>query len=279
MHRTSRRPAAAFLVVAAAVAAAGAALAAAGCGDAGQVQGLEHDLADLQAKSKKLEVERDRLASRLDNAERRMAGMQEDLMQVRKDALAAAASAAAAAPAEAPKTDDGSLAGAPPAVLKLDPQVGAAAKELAEYFATPDGSKVFDIAMKAYEAKQQEERGARMAKGMIDVFAQRANLTPQQAASMEKIVGRSMSQIGDVWRSLRDADGGTPEERAARRTEAVAKTDEIRRQTEEEVKNVLDNTQFDLFQQEANRMRGMMGGGPGGDIGAPIGGRRGQRGQ
>lgn len=266
MHR--KLPAA-FVLLAVA---GSATLLAAGCDDAGQVQSLENDVAELRTKAKRLEGERDKLATRLDNAERRLAGLQEDLMQVRKDAQSASSSAAAAVGEAAKAGADATGTTAP--VRKFSTEVGAAAKELADYFATEDGSRVFDVAMKAYEAKQQEERGSRMVKGMIDAFAQKANLTPQQTTQMEKIVGKAMTDIGGVWRSMRDP-AGTPEERASRRSDAVAKTEEIRRATEDEVKGVLDSTQFEMYQQESARMRGLMGGGMGGP-GGGMGGPRGQ---
>ena len=147
-------------------------------------------------------------------------------------------------------------------------------KELAEYFATDEGRTVFEAAMKSYEGKREEERSARMVKGMIDAFSQKANLSREQTASMEKIVSKAFTEIGTLFRTMRDSDM-TPEERAVKRTETVAKVEDVRRQTEDEVKGILDATQFELYQQESARMRGFMGGGMGGGLGG-FGGQRGQ---
>jgi uncharacterized membrane protein YgcG len=125
--------------------------------------------------------------------------------------------------------------------------------------------------MKAYEQKRDEERGNRMASGLIDAFAQRANLSPQQKEQMQKIAQRTMNEIGALWRAMRDQDI-PPEERAAKRQETVAKMEEIRTRTDEEVKTVLDAAQWDLYQQESARMRGFMGGGMGGGGGGGFGG-------
>jgi outer membrane murein-binding lipoprotein Lpp len=260
----------------------------AGCDDGARVDSIEGEVTELRSQVKKLEGERDKLAARLENAERRMGGLQEDLLAVRKSADAAGVAAAAAGAKEEPAVVAGAPVAAAPGApaLKGDPKTVQAAQDLANLLASDAGRTVFEGAMRQVEQKREEERGARLATGLVDAFAQRANLSPQQTEQMRKIVGKSISDIGAVWRSMNDGEL-TPEERATKRQEAFAKTEEIRKTTEDEVKGVLDAQQFEMFQQESARMRGFMGGGgPGGrgGFGGPggfggAGGAGGGRGQ
>lgn len=254
-------------------------LLAAGCDDSARVQSLEGEVTALDSQVKKLEAEREKLLARLDTAERRMTGLQEDLLAVRRSAEAAGAVASAASEKAAGEVAGAPVA-APPGVpapgSKDDPRTVQAAQELAALLASETGTAVFEGALRRVEQKRDEERGARMVAGMVDAFAQRANLTPQQSEQMRKIVGKTMTDIGSLWRSMGDGDL-TPEERAAKRQETFAKAEEIRKSTEDEVRNVLDAQQFEMFQQESARMRGFLGGGPGGGFGGRGGmGGRGQ---
>lgn len=251
------------------------AFASAGCDDSAQVGVLEKEVTALDGQVKKLEGERDKLSGRLETAERRLAGLQEDLLAVRKAAESAAQAARDAAKA-GPGAGAGLGSGVTPGAVKGDPKSIQAAQELAGILATDEGRAVFEASMRQIEQKREDERGARMAAGIVDAFAQKANLSPTQAESMRKIVGKSMTEMGALWRNMRDTDL-TPEERATKRTENMAKMDEIRKTTDEEVKSVLDGAQFDMYQQETARMRGFMGGG--GGMGGPGGGFGGGRGQ
>lgn len=260
MHRPSAR----LLLV---VAGSFAVLSAAACSDGAGSPLADKEMADLRAQLRKVEGERDKLASRVDQTERRLAGLQEDLLTVRK-ALATAPAADAAA-AAAPAADASAAPAAAPATAP------GAAKDLADILATDDGRKVFESAMRAYEARRDEERSSRMAAGMVDAFAQKANLSPEQKEKLNAIVGRTMSEMQQLFRGMRDGDVPAAE-RPARRQETVAKMEEIRSRTDDEVKGILDASQWDLYQQESARMRGFMGGGGGGFGGGGFGGGRGQ---
>lgn len=246
------------------------AFASAGCDDSAQVGVLEKEVNGLGTQVKKLEGERDKLAGRLETAERRLAGLQEDLLAVRKSAEAAAELARGAAKAGAASAAPGTGVALAPGATKGDPKTAAAAQELAGLLGTDEGRAVFEATMRQIEQKREDDRASRMATGLVDAFAQKANLSAQQTESMRKIVSKSMAEMGALWRSMRDTDM-TPEERAAKRTENMAKMDEIRKSTDEEVKSVLDGTQYDMYQQETARMRGFMGG-PGGGFGGGGGG-------
>lgn len=267
MHRPDPRPFARLLPVAAA--AAFAALLATGCGDLGDADGVASDVAKLRERARSAEAERDRLASRLDLVERRIAGLQADLAQTRSDAQEAAA-AAAEARSGAPAAETGTPPAAP--LAQGDPRIAQSAKELSELLASDEGRAVFDQALAAYEARREQDRGSRMATDLVTAFAQKANLSVQQKDSMMKIVSTAMSDMGVLFRTLRD-DTATPEERSAKRQEAIVKMQEISQRTDDEVKGILDAAQWDTYQQERGRMRGFLGGAGGGMGGGGAGGR------
>lgn len=234
----------------------------AGAGDAGS----QAETDALRAQVKKLEGERDRLAGRMEQAERRISGLSTDLAATREEMMKAAQAAgvvAAARPTEA---------GEPAPAAATDARTPSA-KALGDLLATEDGRAVFEEAMKAYEARRDAERIDRLGSGIVDGFAQRANLSPQQTESLRKIVGKAMGDVAAVWRGGRDGEA-TPEERAAQRQSAFAKMEEIRQRTDDEVKGILDAAQWDQWQQDSARMRGFLGGGagPGGGFGGGRGG-------
>lgn len=255
-----------FLLVAA------AALPLAGCDEAAEVQTLGRDVAELRTQVKKLESERDRLTARIDNADRRMAGLQNDFLALQKSVQAAATVTAAA------QDGTGAEGGATVAGAALrgpDGKFPQTADEFTALVSTEAGRAAFDAAIRQAEQRRDEERQNRMAAGMVDAFAQKANLSPEQTEKMRKIASKAITEISALWRTMRDQDM-TPEQRQAKQTENVAKMEEIRRESDEEVKSVLDAAQWDLYQQETSRMRGFMGAGGGGPGRGGFGGGRGQ---
>jgi uncharacterized membrane protein YgcG len=204
-----------------------------------------------------------------------MGGLQQDLLAVRRSADAAADAATSASEKE-PAVDGAQVAGNPSAQSAaagaVDPKTSQAAQELEALLSTDAGRTVFEGAMRRVEQKRDEERSARMVTGLVDAFAQRANLTPEQSEQMKKVVGKTFTEIGALWRTSGEGEM-TPEQRAQKRQEVFAKAEEIRKTTEEEVKTILNVEQFEMFQQESARMRGFIDGGAGG-----FGGRGGRGG-
>ena len=251
------------------VLAAAASLPLAGCDESAEVATLDHQVTELRTQVKKLETERDRLTARVDNTDRRLAGLQSDFLALQKTTKSAAAVTAAASDA-AGAEPGGVVAGA--RLAGPDGKVPQNADEFSALLETDAGRAAFDSALKQAEQRRDEERQNRMAAGMVDSFSQKANLSPEQTEKMRKIATKAFSEISTLWRSMRDQDL-TPEQRQSMQADNMAKMAEIRTTSEDEVKSVLDASQWDLYQQETSRMRGFMGGGFGGAGGGGRGGR------
>lgn len=247
------------------------AVAATGCSDDGAVRSLEGEVTDLRGQLKKASGENDKLARRVEETERRLRGMQEDLLAAREAALHGAGKSATVATADAAAGPDG--AAPAPGTSPDNPALAAEAQALADVLSTDDGIKVLEGALKTIERRREEERTARMVQGLVDAFAQKANLTPQQAESLQKVASRSAAATRELWTAFRDAGEMTADQRNALRIDLTAKAEEIRVRTDDEVKGILDAQQFEIYRQDSERLRGAFrgfGGGPGG-----MGGGRG----
>lgn len=252
--------------------------AAPGCDDTSGVS--DKQVAELRSQSKRLEDENRALMNRLDAAERRIAGLSEDLASVNRTAIDASTAASAASKANADSAD-AATAGSPGTVGAAPSDAHANLserdREIATFLDREEGRKVLETAIKAIETKRDQERQDRMVNAMVDAFATKANLTPQQTDSMRKIVGKSMADTRGLWEGMMRGDM-SPEERQTARTDAMAKMQEIQTRTDDEVKSVLDSSQFGMYQQDVERMRNGMRGGMGG-AGGPGGGGFGGRGR
>lgn len=268
MHRASRLA----LLVPVTLAAA---LSAASCDDGGGASPKQVN--DLRAEVARIEEDRRQLASKLDQAERKLAGQAEDLALLHKEMAelrgrprnvgGTDASGAATAGGEGPSGT--SSGGAAP----VDPEE---AKALDAYFASEHGRKTIDAALVAAEQRREEQRWNERINAMLDQFAQKAGLRPDQVESMRKIAGRTSAEIRGIWAGMRNPDL-TADERTAQRQEAMAKMLEIQTRQDEEVKGVLDASQFQMYQEDSARLRGMFGGGGGGGPDRGFGGRGGGR--
>lgn len=257
---------------------------AAGCEDAARVGSLETEVTELRAQLKKSENERDRLARRVDESEKRLAGLQEDLLGFRKSVIDVAGAAAASAPDSAGDGADGVVAPAGPDASPANPVLTAEAASLARILETDEGVKVLEAALRDIDRRRDDQRTARMIQGLVDAFAQKANLTPTQSEQLAKVLTRGAAARRELWTGMRDAPEMTPEQRVAVRQEILAKSEEIRVRVDDEVKSVLDAQQFETYKQDSERLwsqgRGGGAGGMGGGMGgAGFGGRAGRGGQ
>lgn len=253
--------------------------AAPGCDDTAGVS--EKQVAELRSQSKRLEDENRALMNRLEAAERKIAGLSEDLAAVNRTAIDASTAASAATKANADSTGaatagSAGIAGGA-AAGDAHANLSERDREIAAFLDRDEGRKVLETAIKAIETKRDQERQDRMVNAMVDAFAQKANLTPQQTDSMRKIVGKSMADTRGLWEGMMRGDM-SPEERQTARNDAMAKMQEIQTRTDDEVKSVLDSSQFGMYQQDVERMRNGMRGGMGGGMGGPGGGGFGGRG-
>ena len=111
------------------------------------------------------------------------------------------------------------------------------------------------LALNAYHARRGP--AAQIVNG--DRFAQmlkRLQLSPAQRTQVEKILGEMREQLVAV------------------RQESAPKVGEIRRQTDERLRQLLTPQQWEQFQQMKNEMRRRRGGPPGDGTGRPVEERR-----
>jgi len=170
------------------------------------------------------------MAERIDRLERKMDGFRQDVDRLGRERHAEALDdqdAATATAAEEPAQAAASAMGGAglTAVLESDEGQAAVAK-----------------AMQAIQEKRDGERRQRMVSGLVDRFAQEANL--------------SEAQTVDVFR---DAGDLSAEGRASLRDENMAKMEDIRTATDDEMKAVLNADQFSIYEEQAQRMRGFGG--------------------
>ena len=237
-------------------------LVAGACGAPGQGEATQDDLKGLRDELRQVARERDTLETRVATAERRIAGLQEDLMrlhEMRGEVPAAAASTEAGAEAALVESQSGGAAAA-----ALPPNQA----EIARFLQSEEGAKVLDATLRAVEDRRAAERMTRVVEGALERFAQQANLDAAEERRMQEIMTRSMGAMRGVWTSMRETPAATEAERAALRQENVAKVEEIRSKADQEVKAVLSSSQYQLYEQEQERLRGFLRGpGMGGDGG------------
>ncbi len=218
------------------------------CTDGGD-GGSSETIAALRTEVQEAQRLNEQMAERMERFERKMDGFRQDVAvlgraRVEVTRELATATAEAATEAEAGLAAASAMGG----------------DELAAALSTEDGRAAVEKAMSAIEAKRSSERRQRMVSGMVDRFAEQANLSPAQVVDMNRIVGDSFSKIGAVWSSMRGATNMSAEERTTLREDNMMKMEEIRTATSEEAKGVLDADQFAIYEEQAQRMRGFGGG-------------------
>jgi hypothetical protein len=188
------------------------------------------------------------LVERLDRLERKMDGFRQDVDRLGREKIV-----------EALDIQNAAAEGAAEGEAALGEASAMGGDELAAMLASEDGKAAVAKAMEAIEQKRNDERRDRMVSAMVDRFAEQANLSAAQTEDVSRILGDSMKKIGDVWSSMRSMGEMTPEQRATLREENMMKMEEIRLATDDEMKAVLDSSQFGIYEEQAQRMRGFGG--------------------
>jgi hypothetical protein len=225
------------------------ALTTAGCDGQG-VSGEE--IAELTREVKEQQRLNTALMDRLDRMERTLNGHTEDI-----DLLSRQRVASELASADVAETAGGDAGEAAPAASAMGGD-----DAIAKLLETEDGQAAVEKAMAAIQERRDAERRERWVNSMVDRFATDANLTDVQTNDMRRVVGSSFKKMGDVWSGLRGNDLSA-EERAMQREEAMVKMEEIRQETDEEVKAILTTDQYTIYEEQSARMRNWGRGGGG----------------
>jgi hypothetical protein len=252
---------------------------------AGDADSVKKDVDELRTDLQRTQKENEKLRAQVASAEGRINGLAEDLARVRQ--LSVDVKAAPAQQAQGDATDAQAAAAAPPAAGGMSP--GAAALlatpegvAIKSFLATEDGKKLLEAAIQSDRDARAREQAKRQVDSMVDRFAKQANLTDDQVKRMKDVLEKQTDATRDVWASLQISPDATQAERDARRQQGLAKTDELRKATDDQLRTVLSATQFETYQQEqaqlSQRVRGAGGGNngrrnTGGNGNAGAGGR------
>lgn len=213
---------------------------------------------ELKSQVKELQSELDATAKAAKRTDRQLKGLQDDFADFRQKTMKANSVVAAAGDADlAEATDEGGST-----VAAIEGAVAGAPEAIVDALQTDEGKQAIKQALAEANEQRDQERRQRWVDGMIDRFATDAQLTDDQTVQMKDIVAKSFTRIGELWSGMRDMGDATPEERAMARQDAMTKMEEIRSETDMEVKAILNSAQYDIYEEQAARMgRGMGGGG------------------
>jgi hypothetical protein len=224
------------------------------------------EVADLRAELQRTKQVADKQREQIVSLERRISTLAEDVARVHKasEDIAAAPgakpgdAAAATNAAGDPAAANGAAAGATTSV---------SAPAMKAYFESEEGKKTFAAALKVQQDEADKERSARAVDGLLARLAKDANLTEDQSKKMKDILTRGATQLAELRQSLQGGAGfADPDVRQ--------KFTDLRTNTDNEVKAVLSQTQYDTYQKSMGSVFGGFGG-AGGFGGRPRGGQGG----
>lgn len=221
----------------------------------------EKAVADLRADLQRAQKDADKQHEQIANIERKLAGMAEDLASMRKTTMDVAAASTGKAQGANATNGAADPAGATPGDGASAGAVVVDAQKMKTFFDSEEGKKTFAAAMKAAQDQQAQEQAKRAVDGLLARLAKDANLTDDQQKKMKDILDRGAAQLSELRQSIQGGAGfGDPEVRQ--------KFVDLRTNTDNEVKTVLSQSQFDTYQKS---MTGVLGG-FGGFGGRPRGG-------
>jgi hypothetical protein len=250
-----------------------AALAALAACDAGGDAELREEMDSLKADVQRVQKDNEKLGAQVGAHARRIEGLTSDLTSVRGVATEVKA---AAAPGDA-------TAAATDGTVPADAAAGAApslsATQIATirtFLSTDEGKKVLEDAVQAEREARDRERARRLSDSMVERFAKTAALTDDQSKRMKEVMAKQAETLRTMWASVRELGPDAPtEQRDALRQQNTEKTEQLRKETDDQVKSILSQTQYEQYKQQQGRVRGGL---EGAGNRTPGTGRRGVRG-
>jgi hypothetical protein len=242
----------------------------------GDTSGLEQEVAGLKTDLQKTQDDAKKLALRVEQQDRRISGLQDDLAAARQ--MNGPVHEAAPSSGGVSAADGADPAGPDSAMAKvvLAPSDAAA---IGSYLSTEEGRKLLEAAIQADRDTRSKEQAKRQVEGAVDRFSKLANLTEEQTRRMKELMTNQAETLRDIFATVRELPpSATPQQRDDLRAANVAKADEVRKQTDEALKALFSQQQYEQYENEAERMRAGLRGFAGAGSGAPTGGRRAGRG-
>jgi hypothetical protein len=215
--------------------------------------GLSKDVSELRTELSRVQKENRELAARLEAQERRLGGLAEDVALVGRDSTGGKPAGDPAAG----ETVDVSAGMATPGAAPVHVD-GAAIKA---YFSTEEGQKVFAELDEAMRASRSREQNKRMVESAVDRFARTAQLTEEQTRRMKELMTKQVEAMRDLYAPMRELPrDATAQQRDEARQAINGKAEEVRKQTDDSVRALLSQTQYEQFEQEQDRLRAGFGG-------------------
>jgi hypothetical protein len=123
-----------------------------------------------------------------------------------------------------------------------------------DFLSTDNGQKVFAAAIRDYQQQQGEARRGRVIAALVEPFAKKQYLSPDQTERMTSVLEKATQQISDAWASMRDVP---PEKRGEQVAANIQRTQEIRAGAAQEIGGFLSSQQFEAYEEDASQFFGM----------------------
>ncbi len=231
-----------------------AALAALPACDSGGDADLRKEVDGLKADVQRVQKDQEKLGTQVGAQARRIDGLAADLATARGSSVEVKA---AAAPGEAaPAATDG----AAPADAPAGAEPALSATQIAtirSFLSTEEGKKVLEAAVQSEREARDRERARRLSDSMVDRFAKTAALTEDQTKRMKDVMSKQAESLRTMWSNVRELSPDAPsEQRDALRQQNLEKTEALRKETDDQVKGILSQTQYEQYKQQQTRVRG-----------------------
>jgi hypothetical protein len=251
-----------------------AALAALSACDSGGDGDLRKEVDGLKADVQRVQKDAEKLGAQVSTQTRRIDGLAADLVTVRGTSIEV--KAAAPGDASAAATDGAAPADAPAGAAQ--PLSAAQIATIRSFLSTDEGKKVLEEAVQGEREARERERARRLSDSMVERFAKTAALTEDQTKRMKDVMSKQAESLRTMWANVRELPPDAPtEQRDALRQQNLEKTEQLRKETDDQVKAILSQTQYEQYKQQQTRMRGGLDGAGNRTPGAGAGVRRGAR--
>jgi hypothetical protein len=150
----------------------------------------------------------------------------------------------------------------PPAAAPAAPASTPTADAVRAFLESDEGKALLAAAIRSVQDEQMAQGAARMMDGMVARFAKDVSLADDQARHLREILRRSGAEFREAWAPLNSIPSDASEaERDRVRHEVAAKSAEIEQRKDDEVRNLLSQTQYEAYKKQFAMPKKGFGGG------------------
>jgi ferric-dicitrate binding protein FerR (iron transport regulator) len=118
------------------------------------------------------------------------------------------------------------------------------------FFESDEGRSVLAAALKTEQVRRDKEFGAKMVDGMLARLHKEADLTDDQRRKLREVIGRAGYDSYVAWSSLEELPADTAAvEKDRLRSETAAKSAEIAKRADDDVRAILSQTQYETYRR------------------------------